>query len=138
MMQHLNYSHKILLIEDEKNLIDIYHDVLERENIQLLSTDNIEDGLMICKKEKPELVLLDLILPVTNGVIMNLGKEEGFRFMELVKKDKDLKDLSVVIFTNLDTRMARQTSKELGAIDYIVKANYTPKQVVKEILKFLN
>ncbi len=137
-MKKLPYSHKILFIEDEKNLVDIYHDIFEANNILLLSTDNIEDGLIIAKKEHPDLILLDLILPVTDGAILNIGREEGLRFLELIKTNKQTKDIPVVAFTNLDSRVARERTHELGVKDYIIKANYTPREAVNLIKKYLS
>lgn len=136
-MKRLPYSHKILFIEDEKNLVDIYHDIFEINNILLLSTDNIEDGIIIAKKENPDLILLDLILPVTDGAVLNIGREEGLRFLELIKANKQIKDIPIVVFTNLDSRAARARTRELGAIDYIIKANYTPREAVEIIKKHL-
>lgn len=136
-MERNNYTHKILFIEDEKNLVDIYHDAFEAVSIKLLSIDNIDEAILLAEKEKPALILLDLILPVKTGAILNIGKEEGFRFLEMMKTNKKIKDIPVVVFTNLDSRVSREKAKALRVKDYIIKANYTPKEAVLLIKKFL-
>ena len=130
-------EYKILFVEDEENLVDIYHDSFEQKNIFVYSTSSIDEALVIAKKEKIDLVLLDLILPVKDGRLISLGQEEGFRFLEIAKKDKIISQIPVIIFSNLENRVSRQRAKEYGAKDYIIKANYLPKEAVEMIIKHL-
>jgi len=118
---------KILLVEDEKILSEMYQTKLEREKFEVV---NVEDGgevLEKVKKEKPDLILLDVILPKTNG----------FDILAELKANSKLKNIPVIMLTNLGQEEDIKKGKELGAKDYIVKANSTPAQVVEKVKKII-
>ncbi len=118
---------KILLVEDEKTLSEMYQTKFEREGFQVLTLDNGAGALEVAKKEKPSLILLDIILP----------KTDGFSVLEQLKKEVETKKIPVVMLTNLGQDEDVKKGKQLGADDYIVKANSTPAQVVEKVKKFL-
>ncbi len=124
---------KILFIEDDNDLVDLYHMVFEDHGYYFLSTSDIEAGLMLCRTEKPAVVLLDILLPKKDKTV---GKE-GFEFLEQLKKDPATKNIPVVILTNLDTGEDLKRGMELGAEDYIVKAGHSPQVVFKRVEKVL-
>ena len=118
---------KILFIEDESALQETFKDFLDQEGYQMVSALDGEIGLRLAKTEKPDLILLDLILP----------KMEGFEVLEELKKEEETKDIPVIVLTHLEEMEDVQRAIELGARDYLVKANYSLKEVVEKIKKAL-
>lgn len=104
---------KVMIVEDDTVLANALSLALQGEGYELsLATDGEEAERMI-KQEVPDLVLLDLLLPIKNG----------FEVLKLIRKDPDTKDVSVVILTNFEQETSISEGKRLGAKDYIVKAN---------------
>ena len=114
---------KILFIEDEPTLQKLVGRFLERKNYQVISALDGEAGLELTKKTKPDLILLDLILP----------KKDGFEVLEELKKDEITKNIPVIILTNLEGSTDVEKALSLGATTYLVKANYELEEVVKKI-----
>ena len=118
---------KILFVEDESALQETFKDFLNQEGYQMVSALDGEIGLRLAKTEKPDLILLDLILP----------KKDGFEVLEELKKEEGTKDIPVIVLTHLEEMEDVQRAIELGARDYLVKANYSLKEVVEKIKKAL-
>lgn len=119
---------KILIIEDEEVLVNMYESKFISENYQVIKANNGEDGYLLTQKEKPDIILLDVILP----------KMDGFMVLNKIKQDLGIKDIPVILLTNLGQDEDIKKGKKMGAVDYLVKANLTPSEVVdkiKEILK---
>lgn len=119
---------KILIIEDEEVLVNMYESKFISENYLVFKANNGEDGYLLAQKEKPDIILLDVILP----------KMDGFMVLSKIKEDQAIKDIPVVLLTNLGQDEDITKGKKMGAIDYLVKANLTPSEVVdkiKEVLK---
>ncbi|MDX9892969.1 MAG: response regulator [Patescibacteria group bacterium] len=129
---------KVLFIEDEPGLIDIYHLTFDAHGYQFFSTADIEEGMIIAKTQQPDIILLDIILPEKSGDSVNISAKQGLVFLSRAKSDKQIKDIPVVVFTNLNSSADRQKAKELGAVDYLVKADNLPDEVFKKVDKFLN
>lgn len=104
-----------------------FKDILSEEGYEMLSAFDGEIGLRLSKEKKPDLILLDLILP----------KIDGFEFLEKLKADPETKDIPVIILTNLERTEDIERALELGATTYLVKANYTLKEVVEKVKKAL-
>lgn len=119
---------KILFIEDESALQKTFRDILKQEGYQLLSALDGEEGLKMVKSQKPDLVLLDLILP----------KLHGFEVLKKIKQDPETKDIPIIILTNLEDAADIQKALDLGATTYLVKASYTLDEVVSKIKKAFN
>jgi DNA-binding response OmpR family regulator len=118
----------ILFIEDEPNLQKTVGQILEQEGYEIKSALDGEIGLQLTRKEKPDLILLDLILP----------KLDGFKVLEELKKDETTKNIPVIVLTNLESEVDVERAMELGATTYLVKANYELEELVvkiKDILK---
>lgn len=120
-------AQKILFIEDEPHLQKAVGEVLKQEGFEILSALDGEEGLNLVKKEKPDLVLLDLILP----------KKDGFEVLKEMKADEKLKGIPVIILTNLEGTGDVEKALNLGATTYLVKANYELEDVVSKIKDFL-
>ena len=114
---------KILFVEDEPTLQKAVGKILTQEGFQLLGALDGEKGLELIKKEKPDLVLLDLILP----------KKDGFEVLKEMKEDDELKDIPVIVLTNLEGMGDVEKALSLGATTYLVKANYELDDVVDKI-----
>jgi len=118
-------QNKILLVEDDPMVVRMYQRKLEKDGFKLTFVFNGEEGLAALQKEKPELILLDIMMPKMNGIEM----------LKTVKADPAFKDIPIVMLTNLGDRPEDvQKCKELGAEDYWVKAN-TPIQEISERIK---
>lgn len=124
---------RILLVEDENQLVDIYHDFLEMNGYDFLSTKNIQEALQITEFEQPDLVLLDIIIPKPENTIA----EQGWEYLEAVKKNPKTKDIPIVVFTNLDTHRDRVKSEKMGAAAYIFKRDCTPREVMETIANII-
>lgn len=118
---------KILFIEDESALQKTFDEILTQEGYQVISALDGEIGLRLAGDEKPDLILLDLILPKVNG----------FDVLRKLKEDKETKDIPVIVLTNLEEMGNVDKAIELGATTYLVKANYSLKEIVEKIKKAL-
>ena len=120
---------KILLIEDEPLQIEIYEKVIKEAGFEIENLEWGKEGLKRLeeikakKKERPDLILLDLILPDINGLAI----------LKKAKTDPELKDIPFFIFTNYSAPGLEKTGKDLGAEKYIIKTDVTSSQLVKLI-----
>ncbi len=113
----------ILFIEDETGLQKTVSQALKKEHFNILTALDGKNGLNLAKKHKPDLILLDLILP----------KLDGFAVLEELKKNQSTKDIPVVVLTNLENPPDIEKAIELGATTYLVKANYTLPEIIEKI-----
>jgi len=118
---------KILFIEDEAVLQKTIEKTLRDEGYEMLSALDGEAGFNLAKKEKPSLILLDLILPKMNG----------FEVLGKLKEDPETKDIPVIILTNLERMTDIDRVLKLGATTYLVKVDYSLEEVVEKIKKVL-
>lgn len=113
----------ILLIEDEPTLQKTISEILIQEGYKMLNALDGEIGLQAALREKPDLILLDLILP----------KIDGFEVLENVRKNEATKNIPVIVLTNLENAAAVERALALGAQSYLVKANYELEDVVQKV-----
>lgn len=118
---------KILIIEDEKILVEMYYDVFIQAGFKVFSATEAKEGLEMAKKEKPDLIVLDILLP----------RENGISFLEWQKKDPEIASIPVVVFTNYDGLDTEKKAKKLGVKGYLIKADFTPQQFVLKIKNYL-
>jgi len=118
---------KVLLIEDEEMLAEMYKMKFEGEGFSFLASRDGESGIELAKKEKPDIILLDIIMP----------KMDGFSVLKALKDDSDTKKAKIILLTNLGQEEDVKKGKSMGADDYLVKANFTPAQVVEKVRKVL-
>ena len=114
---------KILIIEDDKFLRRLITERFKQENFETVEAANGEEGLRKTKEEKPNLVLLDLILP----------DADGFQILSKIKEDKNISSIPVIIFSNLGERKEMEKALRLGAVDYLIKAHFTPSEIVEKV-----
>lgn len=127
MVHTTNKMKTILFIEDESALQKTFGDLLTQEGHKMIPALDGETGLKLAKKEKPDLILLDLILP----------KIHGFQVLKKLKEDPETKEIPIIILTNLEDMGDVEKALELGATTYLVKANYTLEEVLEKIKKAL-
>ncbi|MFA5386151.1 MAG: response regulator [Candidatus Paceibacterota bacterium] len=125
----MEVSRKILLVEDDTFLSSLLKNRLQKENLEVVLAKDGEEALLLLKDSKPELILLDLILP----------KKSGFEVMEDLKSNPSLQgqDIPVIIISNLGQEADIKKSEELGAVEYFIKAKTSLDDLVKKIKDFL-
>jgi DNA-binding response OmpR family regulator len=118
---------KILFVEDEEALQKTLGEILKQEGYEVIPALDGEAGFNLVKPEKPDLILLDLILP----------KMDGFEVLKRLKADGETKDIPVIVLTNLEGIGDVGKAIELGATTYLVKAQYSLDEVLEKIKKAL-
>lgn len=118
---------KILLVEDDLFLRDIYKTRLEKEGFEVKEVENGEVAYREILNEKFDLILLDLLLP----------EKDGIELLRKLKAEKKLPGLKVVVLSNLSEKHQIKLTQEMGVAKYLIKAHYTPSEVVEEIKKIL-
>lgn len=118
---------KILLIDDDEILVDLYKTKLKQEGLKMFTAFEGEEGLQIAKEKKPDLIVLDILLPDGNGI----------SFLKRIREDSEISSISVVALSNLDDQNTKKEAFNLGAKDYLLKANLTPADLVKKINEYL-
>lgn len=129
---------RILFIEDERNLVGMYHNYFLQQGYDFLSTADIEEALAVTEFEQPDAVLLDIIIPKEEDGWINMIAEQGWDYLAAVKKNPKTKKIPIIVFTNLDTRKDRKKSEQMGAAAYIFKRDTEPRELlaaVAEIIK---
>ena len=124
----MNSNKKILVIEDEATLQKALNEVLSEEGYEVISSLDGLKGLELAKKETPDLILLDIILP----------KMDGFEVLKRIKEDDKISEIPVIILTNLSDINDIQKALDLGATTYLVKADFHLEDVLKKIKKVLD
>ena len=119
---------KILLAEDDAAIAEMYKLKFEDEGFSVVHAPDGEDALVKAKKEKPDLILLDVVMP----------KKEGTEVIVDLKADPATKNIPVIFLTNLGGRIEdTQAAQGLGAEDLIVKSTVTPKDVIAKVREVL-
>lgn len=130
---------KILFIDDDKMILDMYQLAFDRrKDYQYLTAATSEQGEQIAKKEKPDLILLDLVFHKEEGIIGPVRTHAGYVLLKILKKDPQTKNIPIIVLTNLaDGHEDEDKARKLGADDYIVKAKVLPREVIKRIDEML-
>ena len=118
---------KILIIEDEKTLSDVLKNKLTSEGFEVALAGDGQEGLTKIKEFEPDLILLDIMMP----------KLDGYQVLEKIKEDTTMPKVPVVIISNSGQPVEIDRALQLGAKDYLVKAQFTPEEVMEKVKKFL-
>lgn len=118
---------QILLVEDDPFLIDIYTTKLKEAGFSIEVAVNGEEAIRKIKEKRPDLVVLDIVLP----------QIDGWEILRKIKSEPKFKNLKVIILSNLGQKEEVEKGMDLGAVKYLIKAHYTPSQVVEEIKKII-
>lgn len=117
----------ILFIEDEGTLQKAAQEILSQQAYDVLSAFDGEKGVVMAQEKRPDLILLDLILP----------KKDGFQVLAALKADKITKEIPVIVLTNLEGVGDVDKALALGATTYLVKANYSLGEIAEKIRETL-
>lgn len=118
---------KILFIEDESALQRAVSSVLTDQGYKMFSAMDGEMGILFARKELPDLILLDLIIP----------KKDGFAVLDELKKEPATANIPVIVLTNLEGNTDVERALTLGATTYLVKTNYKLEEIVEKIKNIL-
>ncbi|KKQ38990.1 MAG: Response regulator receiver protein [Parcubacteria group bacterium GW2011_GWC1_38_17] len=114
---------KILLVEDDPFLRNLMLVKLQKEGFNVIEAFDGEDGLKKANEIKPSLILLDLILP---GI-------DGFEVLKQIKNSSETASIPVIILSNLGSRVDVEKGLKIGAYDFMIKAHFTPEEIVEKI-----
>jgi len=117
----------ILLIEDDPFLIDIYSKKFQKSGFDIKVADSAEKAFSELESKVPDLILLDIVLPHV----------DGWAILKKIKANKALAQAKVVVFSNLGQKEEVEKGLTLGAVKYLIKAQHTPSEVVKEVSRLL-
>ena len=118
----------ILIIEDDKFLRELISRKIINEGFKMEEAIDGEEGLKKLQEVKPDLILLDLILP---GL-------DGFEVLERIKDNPSTSIIPVLILSNLGQRDEIEKGLKLGAVDFLVKAHFTPEEIVNKVKEILS
>ena len=126
----------ILLIDDDPMFTKLYEmTARSHDELKLITASSTVEGDKKARLEKPDLILLDLILGKELDTPDNeIDKNHGFNFLIMLKGDAEIKDIPVIILSNLDTKQDHDRAQDLQADDYLVKAKTSPEEVFKVAL----
>lgn len=119
---------KIAIIEDDEAISQMYGFKFKAEGFEVESAENGIKGLELIEKMKPDIILLDIMMPEMNGDEM----------LAEMRKTNWGRKIKVVVLTNLGEEEIPKSVKHLGVLDIIVKAQYTPTQVIELVKKLLS
>ncbi|HEV2381879.1 MAG TPA: response regulator [Terriglobia bacterium] len=118
-----NHTRRILLAEDDRFLRKAAGAMLRRQGFTVLTAEDGEEALRVARAETPDLILLDLIMP----------KMQGFEVLKALKSDPQTSPIPVVILSNLGQESDSKAAREMGALDYWVKANLALEELVRRV-----
>ena len=116
---------KVLIVEDEEIIYELLQRKLTQEGYEVVVAKDGEEGLAKIREEKPDLILLDIIMP----------KKGGFEVMEEIQKEEGLKDIPVIVISNSGQPVELDKAKELGAKDWLIKTEFDPQEVIEKVKK---
>lgn len=117
----------VALIEDDPLIAEMYTTKFTKEGYDIKHAADGFAGLDLVKKEKPDIILLDIIMP----------KMDGFQVLAELRKDASFKKTPVIMLTNLGQEEDVQKGRALGATDYFIKTNFTPAAIVDKVKSIL-
>ena len=118
---------RVLLIEDEKIIANSIERTFAKKHHQVFLAANAREAKKVLKDEKIDLILLDIILPDV----------DGFQLLDEFKKNDATKDIPVIIISNLGQREEIEKGRKKGAVDYIIKSNTVPSEILKKVENIL-
>jgi CheY-like chemotaxis protein len=114
----------LLIIEDNPLVAQMYQEAFEKAGVETFASHNSENGLNMAKEKKPNIILLDLLMPGTNG----------YEVLRRLKDDAETRHIPVVVVSIITDEESINKAKELGARDYLVKGDQPIDQLVTRVL----
>jgi CheY-like chemotaxis protein len=118
----------VLIVEDEQILADLIKEELEKQGYATVSAADGQQGWDLAKIHKPDVILLDLLMPVM----------DGYAFLQLLRQDPELKGTPCIVVSNSGQMDDLNRAYEYGANDVLIKADFNPDQVVGKVRKALD
>lgn len=122
-----NMSKKILVVEDDKMISSMYETKLKQDGYLVITADNGAQAIELASQEKPDIILLDIILP----------QIDGFQVLQELRNTESFRNIPIIMLTNLGTTEDKEKGEKLGATGYWVKASLTPAQVGEKMREYL-
>jgi CheY-like chemotaxis protein len=119
---------KICIIEDEASIREVYQIALEGNGFDVVTASDGEEGLAVLKAQKPDLALIDILMP----------KKDGITLMHEMQADPELYKIPVIILTNLGNEEVIEKTRGLQSQFYLIKSQYSPKDVVRVVKETLH
>jgi len=119
---------KILLVDDDQSLRQLYSLELSSKQYIIVEASDGDEGLAKAKTEKPNIILLDIMMPKTDGIAM----------LSKLKEDPELKSIPVLMLTNFGQENLVQQAFSLGAVDYLLKYKVTPVEMSEKVGQLLS
>ncbi len=114
---------KVLVVEDDAFLASAYRVKLSKEGFEIQLATNGEEGLEVLKTFTPDVIILDLVMP----------KMDGFAMLRKMKADEKLKNIPVIVASNLGQKEDIDEGMKLGANDFVIKSNLTMKDLISKV-----
>jgi two-component system alkaline phosphatase synthesis response regulator PhoP len=118
----------VMIVEDDKTIAEACQMKLQIDGFEVLLVGNGQEGIDLLKDHKPDIILLDIIMPKMNG----------FDFLEAYKKKTGFEGTKVIIMSNLGQDMDIEHGKELGACDYLIKANCGINEIEAKVKEWID
>ncbi|MBL7155035.1 MAG: response regulator [Candidatus Portnoybacteria bacterium] len=118
---------KILIIEDEKFLLEMYQSRFEKEGYRVFTAINGQPGLELAQKEKPDLIILDILMP----------EMDGYEVIKKLKENSQTEKIPILVLSNLGQPEEINQGLKLGADDYIIKTDLTPSELINKVERML-
>ncbi|MCL5411296.1 MAG: response regulator [Patescibacteria group bacterium] len=119
---------KVLLIEDEKEVLELYKLKLTLDEYDVITAENGEEGLKKAWEEKPELIFLDIKMP---GM-------DGFEVLKKLRENQETKNTPVIVLSNFDEQDMIEKGLTLGANEYLVKSQFSPEEISRKAGSWVN
>lgn len=131
-------GHKtIILVEDEPLIGNVYRDAFAQTGHELIVAMNKADAIRSITEHQPALILLDLVIPVTDDLVIEYEHPVGFDILEMMKRNDTTAHVHVFVLTNLESKEYERRAKELGVDRYYIKTATNPHALVTEAVKML-
>lgn len=117
---------KVLIIDDERAILKMYAEQMQLMGIEALTAPDGPTGLRLAVEDKPDVILLDIIMPRLNGLDV----------LAQLKEDQETRNIPVFLLTNLPEECSGEKAKELGAAGYFVKAQYDPDKIIEKVKNY--
>lgn len=119
---------KILIVEDDKTLLEMYKKKLEVDGNEVRTATDGNECFEVLPDFQPDVILLDLLMP----------NVDGFETLEKIRTTENLKETPVIIITNMDDDRSKQRALVLGANEYLIKSDLTPAQIIDKASDILS
>lgn len=114
---------KILIVEDEPNLLDVLRDAFTAAGFTVFKASDGDEGYKMAMETRPDLILIDVLMPKMDGITM----------FKNLRQHEELKKIPGIILTNLNDTKTIESALESGAYDFLVKSDWDPKDLVKRV-----